>query len=68
MAASYLGHALAGITVAFVVLLLAIVTALLFPRKANTEIGGNEKFIEPSSGLIALALYFALGPLQALLA
>lgn len=67
-AASYLDHGVVFSVVAGTVMLLGLVTAVLFPRDDNHRSGHTEKLIEPLSGLVALTLYFALGPLQALLA
>jgi len=49
------------------VLIVGLATALLFPGKGPKRFAGAEKMIEPSSGLVALLLYFGLGPLQLLL-
>ena len=48
-------------------LLLALITAVLFPGSGPQPIKGAEKLIEPGSGLVALTLYLGLGPLQLLL-
>ena len=66
-AASYLGQGELFLGVGGAVLLLGLVTAVLFPRSGGQPSKGAEKLIEPSSGLLTLALYFGLGPLQALL-
>jgi 4-hydroxybenzoate polyprenyltransferase len=67
-AASYLDQGTVLTVVAGTVMLLGLVTAILFPGDDNRGSGHTGKLIEPLSGLVALILYFALGPLQALLA
>jgi 4-hydroxybenzoate polyprenyltransferase len=66
-AATYLGQGAVFPALAGAVLLLGLLTAVLFPRGSARLPRGTEKLIEPCSGLIALMLYFGLGPLQALL-
>jgi len=67
MAATQVSRGPVLILTAACVLLVGLVTALLFPRTGAARFAGAEKIIEPSSGLIALLLYFGLGPLPALL-
>lgn len=67
-AASYIDQGAILTIVAGSAMLLGLVTAVLFPRDGARPSGHTEKLIEPFSGLVALALYFALGPLQAILA
>ena len=66
-AASYLSQSQLYRGLGSTVLVLGLLTALTFPRNDQQPFKGAEKLIEPSSGLLALALYFGLGPLQALL-
>jgi len=66
-AATYLGHTELFPVLCAAAMLLAAVTAVLFPGNGPLKIVGAEKLIEPSSGLVALLLYIGLGPLQALL-
>lgn len=67
-AASYLGPSIVYLGLGSAVVLLGLVTAVVFPRDNARLARGTEKLIEPCSGLIALLLYFGLGPLHALLA
>lgn len=67
-AASYLGQSMLFVGFAGCVLLLGLLTAVIFPGDSTRSQRGTEKLVEPCSGLIALMLYFGLGPLQALLA
>jgi 4-hydroxybenzoate polyprenyltransferase len=67
-AASYLSQGGFFLSVGGGALALGLATAVLFPGNGTRSLKGAEKLIEPSSGLIALALYLGLGPLQALLA
>lgn len=66
-AAAYLGRETLLVTICSVVLVLALIVTLAFPRKEGGRRSGAEKLIEPCSGLIALVLYSGLGPLQAIL-
>ena len=67
-AASYLSESLFFLSVGGAVLALGLLTAVLFPGDGARSLKGTEKLIEPSSGLVALMLYLALGPLQAMFA
>ena len=67
-AAPYISAANIFLPLAFLVLVMATVTAISFPRDGagrHREFSG--KLIEPGSGLVALMLYVGLGPLQVLL-
>ena len=66
-AASYISGSAFFLSFGAIVLTLGLVTAVLFPGKGPQPFRGTERLIEPSSGLVALLLYFGLGPLQALL-
>jgi hypothetical protein len=67
-AASYLSQSTFFLSIGGAALALGLVTAVLFPGNNTRFLKGAEKLLEPSSGLVALTLYFGLGPLQALLA
>ena len=67
-AVSYIDQSAMTLGIGGAVLLLGLVTAGLFPGANARLTSGTEKLIEPCSGVVALTLYFALGPLQALLA
>ena len=66
-AAAHLGRETLLLSTGSIALLLGLAVALAFPRTEGGWRSGAEKLIEPCSGLIALALYFGLGPLQAIL-
>ncbi len=66
-AASYISGSTLFLSFGAIVLTLGLVTAVLFPGKGPQPFRGTERLIEPSSGLVALLLYFGLGPLQILL-
>lgn len=54
------------INMAGAVLLLASMTAAMFPRKDNLR-SSKDRLLEPSSGLVAMLIYLGLGPIQAVL-
>ncbi|MDX1403771.1 MAG: UbiA family prenyltransferase [Woeseiaceae bacterium] len=68
VAQSYLGLPLTGLLPGAFAALFGFATAFLLLQKSNTANSTGEKFIEPCSGLVALALYLGLGPLQAAIA
>ena len=56
------------LSIGITVLLLGLLTMTLFPLRGDHRYRElAEKFIEPSSGLVAILLYLGLGPIQALL-
>lgn len=69
MAATHMSPGVLFLIPAAIAMTVGLGTAMWFPRSgpASGRADGDKNLIEPTSGLVALLLYFGLGPLQALI-